>query len=699
MKNIPNLDKPQNNTQIKIKIMFSLHRMLIIWVLLLISSVSVNAQISNEYFGYMDVFDLQMVDNPQISPDGEIIIYERHQFDVMTDRRTVNLWQISENAETHFPITSGTKNYSNVTWSPQGDKFAFTSNQDGSNQLYVYWLASKTTASLTNFTKSPSDISWSPDGKQLLFSKFVVSNSKAIQPKIPNPPKGAQWEQGADVIDKTVYRRDGGGYVQDGYRHLFVISAEGGTAKQLTFGNHQFGSPSWTADGNHILYTVDKSEDADLDPNNEQIYKQNIKTGAFRKITDKRGPFYSPKMSPDGKHIAYTGYDDKFVGYQSTYLYLITDGNTRNLSVDFPHSVSSIQWAKDSQSLYFRYDENGNSKIGQINLNGKASEVAKNLGSPSIGRPYGGGSYSVSDKGKVAFTYVTPSKPSELAVISNNRNPQPNVLTRLNQNLLEAKKIGNVEEFWVNSSVDDFKIQGWIITPPDFDSSKTYPMILEIHGGPYTNYGSRFTPELQLMASLGYVVVYVNPRGSTSYGEDFAAYINHNYPSEDYNDLMDAVDYVLKQGYIDKNQQFITGGSGGGVLTAWSIAMTDRFKAAVVAKPVINWYSFVLTADGAPFFSKYWFKDKPWNNPESYLEFSPISYVGNVKTPTMLLTGQQDYRTPMSETEQYYAALKLQDVETVMIRIAGSGHGIARKPSNLFRKVGYITSWFEKYKD
>lgn len=680
--------------------MISLRFTFLIWTFLLVGTLSTSAQIPDEFFGYMDVFDLQMVDNPQISPDGKTIIYERHQFDVMTDKRAVNLWQISAEGDSHFPMTSGTQNYGNVTWSPQGDKVAFTSNQEGSNQLYVYWLASKTMAALTNFTERPSNISWSPDGTQILFSKLVPEASKAVQPKIPSPPNGALWEKGADVIDKAVYRRDGGGYVQDGYRHIFVIPAQGGTAKQLTSGDHQFGSPSWTADSNHILYTVNKSDNAELDPNNEQIYEQNVKTGEFRKITGQRGPFNYPKMSPDGRYIAYTGYDDQFVGYQTTYLYLMTrSGDIQNLSIDFSESISSIHWAKDSQSLYFRYDENGNSKLGQIDLDGEVTMVAENLGSASIGRPYGGGSYSVSDQGKVAFAYVTTSSPAELAVVSNKRNREMSVLTSLNQNLMEAKKIGKVEEFWVNSSVDDFKVQGWIITPPDFDASKSYPMILEIHGGPYANYGSRFTPELQLMASMGYVVVYTNPRGSTSYGENFAAYINHNYPSEDYNDLMDAVEYVLDQGYVDKNSQFITGGSGGGVLTAWSIGMTDRFKAAVVAKPVINWYSFVLTADGAPFFSKYWFDNKPWENPESYLEYSPISLVGNVRTPTMLLTGQQDYRTPMSETEQYYAALKLQGIEAVMVKIAGSGHGIAGKPSNLFRKVGYITSWFEKHKE
>ncbi len=235
------------------------------------------------------------------------------------------------------------------------------------------------------------------------------------------------------------------------------------------------------------------------------------------------------------------------------------------------------------------------------------------------------------------------------------------------------------------------------MTPPEFDASKKYPLILEIHGGPYTNYGSRFSPELQLMASRGYVVLYVNPRGSTSYDEAFTGYINNNYPSEDYNDLMDAVDHVLSKGYIDSQNLFVTGGSGGGLLTAWIVGKTDRFRAAAAAKPVINWYSEVLTADLPSFMTRYWFNKKPWEDPQQYLDFSPISLVGNVKTPTLLMTGMNDYRTPISEIEQYYAALKLREVETVMVRIQGAGHGIVAKPSNLFRKVAYITGWFDQH--
>ena len=270
-------------------------------------------------------------------------------------------------------------------------------------------------------------------------------------------------------------------------------------------------------------------------------------------------------------------------------------------------------------------------------------------------------------------------------------------LTALNDDALAHKELGRVEEIWYESSHDDLKIQGWIVYPPDFDPTKKYPLILEIHGGPHTAYAGSFSAEVQLMAAKGYVVLYTNPRGSTSYGEDFAQEIHHNYPSNDYTDLMDGVDAVIEKGFIDEERLYVTGGSGGGVLTAWIVGHTDRFAAAVVAKPVINWYSFVLTADMYNYFTKYWFPGLPWENQEHYMKYSPISYVGNVTTPTMLLTGEADHRTPISESEQYYQALKLAGVETAMVRVPDAPHGIAGRPSNLMAKVAYILHWFGKH--
>ena len=270
-------------------------------------------------------------------------------------------------------------------------------------------------------------------------------------------------------------------------------------------------------------------------------------------------------------------------------------------------------------------------------------------------------------------------------------------LTRLNRDLLGPKTLGQVENIEYQSSVDDREIQGWIIKPPNFDPDKNYPLLLEIHGGPFADYGPRFAAELQLYAAAGYVVLYTNPRGSSSYGEAFGNLIHHAYPGDDFHDLMSGVDAVIERGYIDAERLFITGGSGGGVLSAWAVGHTDRFRAAAVQKPVINWYSFVLTADSYTFFHRYWFPALPWQQPEAYLDRSPISYVGNVSTPTMLITGESDYRTPISETEQFYQALRLRKVPSAMVRLPGASHGIARRPSQLIAKVQHILGWFDRY--
>lgn len=673
--------------------------LILLIVPLFLGSPDQTVQAQKSTFDYLDVFDLQYVDAPQISPDGNTIIYVRHQFDIMNDRRYTNLWSISFSGDNHKPLTSGKSYYGTPVWSPDGSKIAYTSSEEGSNQIFVRWMDSGATTSITNLTHSPSNLQWSPDGTKLLFSMRIPAEKPTIA-NLPSPPEGAEWTEGATVVDYVQYKADGNfGFLDEGFSHIYVVSADGGAPRKLTDGNFNHFSPSWAPDGESILFTADRTGNADIDPNNAQIYEMEIESGEMNAITDKRGPHSNPVVSPDGQYIAYTGYEDQFVGYQLTDLYIMNrDGSDiHKISDDLDVDVSDLTWAADSRSLYFQYDEEGNSKLGNIKLNGDIVTVASNLGTSSIGRPYGGGSYSIAENGRFAIPSGSPDRPTELAVGHFPTRMAITQLTNLNKIFLESKKLGETTEFWVDSSVDDFEVQGWILTPPDFDPTQKYPMILEIHGGPHTNYGPRFTPELQLMAAKGYVVVYTNPRGSTSYSSDFASYINHNYPSEDYNDLMDAVDYVVDQGYIDEDKLYITGGSGGGVLSSWAVGHTDRFAAAVVAKPVINWYSFVLTADAYPFFAKYWFTEYPWDDPEQYLERSPISYVGNVTTPTMLLGGEYDYRTPVSESEQFYQALKLQGVDAAMVRISDSSHSIANTPSNLIRKVAYILGWFEKY--
>ena len=274
------------------------------------------------------------------------------------------------------------------------------------------------------------------------------------------------------------------------------------------------------------------------------------------------------------------------------------------------------------------------------------------------------------------------------------------VLTELNEDLLAHRKLGEVNEIVYKSSFDDQEIQGWYITPPDYDPTKQYPLILEIHGGPHLAYGPHFSAELQIMAAAGYIVFYDNYRGSESYGEDFALLLQYKYASsEDFADHMSGIDALIDKGIIDENNLFIAGGSAGGIGTAYAVGLTDRFNAAVASKPVINWLSKPLTADSMVGQIYHQFPGPPWEHVEHYWKRSPLSLVGNVTTPTMLITGEEDRRTPMSETEQFYQALRLRGIDSAMIRIPDTAHGIASRPSNLITKVDHILAWFERYKE
>ncbi len=651
----------------------------------------------NTRFRPIDVFDLEYASDPQVSPDGERIVYVRNFMDIMSDRVRSNLWTIQSDGEVHRPLTDGSENHSSPRWSPDGKRLAYVSNVGGSPQIHLRWMDTGQTARISHLVRAPGRLTWSPDGQWLAFTMKVP---KAVESFVDMPPKpeGAKWAKPAKVIQKLQYRADGEGYLEDGYDQIFLLSTEGGTARQLTSGsfNHS-GSPSWTPDGKFLIFSANRHENWEYDPQNSEVYELEVASGSVRVLTSRQGPDAAPVVSPDGSTIAYLGYDDAYQGYQVTRLSLMNRDGTghRVISANFDRDVQDPRWKADGRGLFFQYDDEGNSKVASISTSGEVSVLAHDLGGNSIGRPYSGGSYSVSPTGTYAYTYSRPDFPADVAV--GRGSDAPRRITRLNDDLLGYKELARVEEIWYQSSFDGRRIQGWIATPPGFDSNRKYPLILEIHGGPFANYGDRFSAEVQLYASAGYVVLYTNPRGSTSYGGEFGNLIHHNYPSQDFDDLMSGVDAVIAKGSIDTNNLFVTGGSGGGVLSSWTVGMTDRFAAAVVAKPVINWYSFVLTADVYNFFYKYWFPGYPWDHLEHYMKRSPLSLVGKVTTPTMLLTGEEDYRTPMSESEQYYQALKLRKVPAALVRIPGASHGIARRPSNLIGKVAHILKWFEMH--
>ncbi|WP_348681113.1 S9 family peptidase [Alteromonas mediterranea] len=648
----------------------------------------------NTFFQSEDIFNLEYVSEVQVSPNGKYIAYVRRSNDIMSDSGRANVWLASVDGKSHRPLLSSKKSYYSIRWSPDGSRLAYLSNEEGKPQLYVRWMDTGQTALVTNVTSSPSNITWSPDGKYIAFTMSVDAKEKPPDVKMPKKPEGAKWSPKFQYITKARYQADGKGELDPAYTHIFIVPSDGGTARQLTSGNyHHNGRLSFAPNGEKIYFSANRSDNWEYEPVEADIFSVDM-TGNIEQLTQDKGRESSPVVSPDGKYIAYAYRDDEKVMYKNSYLYVMnSDGSEqRNITKDIDNSVSNFHW-KDNKRIYFQQSVRGLAQVDVVSLSGSVKAVAKGLGGTTLGRPYVFGTYhAVGDV--VAYTKGRTDRPADLFVTTRKERQ----LTALNEDVLGHKQLGEVKEVVYPSSIDGEEIQGWYILPPNYDSSKTYPLILEIHGGPNLAYGPVFTAELQRMAAEGYVVFYDNHRGSTGYGERFALLLQGKYSSEyDFADHMSGVDALIEKGIADPERLFITGGSAGGIASAYAIGLTNRFKAAVVAKPVINWLSKVLSADSGLYQIPFQFPGKPWDNVEHYWKRSPLSLVGNVTTPTMLITGVEDKRTPMSETEQFYQALKLQKVDSVLVKVPGSPHGIAAKPSRMIGKIENILAWFKKY--
>ena len=647
-----------------------------------------------------DEFLIQIARDPQVSPNGKEIVYVRAFADVMTDRNYSNLWIIGVEGH-HLALTSGRRHDTSPRWSPDGSRIAYIAEIDGHEQIMLRSMDSGKTAQLTHLEESPGAIHWSPDGRSIAFTALVPGNGPQIA-NLPRPPAGAHWEPPPRLYDQLVYRFDGVGDLKPGYSQIFVVSAEGGAPRQISSGDFQNGgwtdigaNPVWTPDGKFLIASINRHANYQSEPFDTDVYEFSVKGGAVRALTSRKGPDNDPAVSPDGERIAYTGFDDRYLSYQVTQLYVMNrDGSgVRMLSGKLDRDVSSPAWAPDGSGIYIKYKDQGDTKLGFFANDGAFRKIADHLSADtSTYDDYS--SFSVSASGAIAFTYGTSVIPGDVAVISRGAT---SVLTALNRELFAQKKPAPAEEIWWESSKDKRKIEGWIIKPPDFDPARKYPLILDIHGGPYENYGDRFDIEKQAWASAGYVVLYPNARGSTSYGQEFGNLTDHAYPGDDFYDLNSGVDAVIAKGYIDMDNLFVTGGSGGGVLTCWTIEHTDRFRAAAALYPVIDWYSFALTTD-LPWTIRYFFGGLPWDQTTHYLQRSPINLVAKVKTPTLLMTGEEDYRTPLSEAEQFYKALRLLNVESVLVRVPGEPHQLRRFPSHHVAASLLVAGWFDRHK-
>jgi dipeptidyl aminopeptidase/acylaminoacyl peptidase len=651
----------------------------------------------SRYFGGSDLFNLEVATDPQISPDGRTIAYVRKSNDIMTDNARSTIWLIDVPTGQQRPLLAGSGSYFSPRWSPDGARLAYVATEGGSAQLYVRWMPNGESARITGLPDSPDSIAWSPDGRRIAYSMFVPDEGPKLG-QAPPKPEGAKWGEPLQIIDAVTYRFDGAGYFKPGYQQIFWVPADGGASTQLTYGPTNAGAlVSWTPDSRSVLFSANLGKNWEREPTESEIYRVSIDGGAPVALTTRKGPDASPAISPNGRQIAYVGFDEIGKANDDTKLYVMNlDGSGAHVvTASFDRAVTNPVWSSDGRSVYVLYDEHGSNRVARVGLDGSVRDVATGLTASGLDRPYSGGEFSVSRGGAVAVTTGDNLHPSDVGLASGG---SVRKLTHLNEQL-QAKVLGQPQKLPVSSSFDQRPIDAWMITPPDFDPAKKYPLILEIHGGPWAAYGPNFSTDDQLYAAAGYVVVYANPRGSTSYGQAFADEIEQNYPGHDYDDLMSAVDAAIATGHVDPNNLFVTGGSGGGVLTAWIVGKTDRFRAAATQKPVIELASFALTTDFLAGFSPGWRKERPWEDPQGYWKYSPLSLVGNVKTPTLVVVGSEDYRTPVSQAEQYYAALQLRGTPTALVKVPGASHGsIASRPSQAAAKASAILAWFDRYR-
>lgn len=655
------------------------------------ASVSANPLMDNHMDGAKGLslesyLDWEQANNGVISPDGSQIIYTRRRVNKMTDRWDSTLWIMNVDGSKKRQLAEG----GNAVWSPDGARIAYTKgDDDGKAQLFVRWMDDEgMTSQITHDNLIPGSVSWSPDGKRLAFLA-----SQELEPdwdiKMPAAPKGAKWTKHATVVDTLHYRQDRVGTLR--YNHLYVVDAEGGVARKVTKGKFSMsGTPEWTPDGRSIVLSAGVDNNFDTVELTD-LSVVNVASGEIKRLTDGTGNWHGGKISPDGKQIIFSGYTNAITAYDLQEIRLINlDGSDmKTIAADTAAGVSSLEWDERGRGAYFNLPKEGDVNVYYISAsNGQMKEVTRGDHMFRMS--------SISKNGIGVGTYSAPNITTNVAKFDL-KDGNLTQMTDVNSDILAGVELGKVEEFWYDSS-EGAKIQGWTVYPPDFDASKKYPMVLYIHGGPHGMYGTNFNFMFQEYAAKGYVVVYTNPRGSIGYGHEFGNAIDNAYPGpRDFTDLMRGVDEVVKKGFIDENQLYSAGCSGGGVLTTWIVGHTDRFAAAAALCPVTNWISFAGQGDVVKWINER-FHNPWWEDRQTWIDHSPVMYVNQVKTPTMLMTGVKDLRTPIEQAEEFYTALKMLNVPTVLVRMEDEYHGTTRRPSNMLRTQLYLQKWFSEHK-
>ena len=693
-------------------------RSMIVLVFLLVAIVPRAAE--KRFITERDLLKFTWIADPQIAPDGSTIAFVRVTVNEKENRYETSLFAVpTSGAEAPRRLTSNVRD-TMPRWSPDGRRIAFVRSveRDGKpqpGQIYVLDMNGGEAYPLTQDTKGVTAIEWSPDGKMVAFTAPVGGDDQ--EQTSPSATSGKEKDPKSDVqvITRAVYRANGNPTYVDAARHthIFTVPATNGADKrqtrQVTDGEYDERELEWSPDGSKIYFVSTRIPEAYYEASDSDLYSVPASGGTITRVASIDGTINGPRVSPDGHQIAFVGtpHGDPVRSYNQSDLFIVdpTSGSApRNLTGNYDFDVAggiggdqapprggsgnSISWSKDGSSLIVVSAEHGSANLKRVTLaTGKIDALTN-------GKHAIGAFTATPDGSTIAATISTQTNIGDLFIVD----VKPRQITHVNDELFKDIQQSEPEEIWYKS-FDGRNIQGWILKPPDFDSSKKYPLILEIHGGPHAAYGNVYTHEFQWMAAKGYVVLFTNPRGSTSYGQEFGNIIQYRYPGDDYKDLMAGVDELLKRGYVDADRMGVTGGSGGGLLTNWTITQTQRFKAAVAQRDIADWYGFWFTADF--WLSKpTWFHKAPWEDPQDFAARSPITHVANVTTPTMFVLGDQDYRTPPADGgEMMFRALKYRKIPTVMVRFPRESHELSRsgEPKHRIERLQHIVGWMDQW--
>ncbi|HXL33928.1 MAG TPA: prolyl oligopeptidase family serine peptidase, partial [Gemmatimonadales bacterium] len=569
----------------------------VLGIALVVAPASAQEAASDTLLTVNHYLDWEQVSDPQISPDGAQIVYTRRWVNKLEDKWDSALWIMNADGSHNRFLVKG----SDARWSPDGTRILYlTDGEPKGTQLFVRWMdAEGASSQVTRVLEKPANAKWAPDGKSISFV-MLVPDSTVWSISLPKPPEGAKWTPAPRVVDELHYRQDRVGYMEQGFTHLFLVSAEGGTARALTSGHWNVGARfdglsvgagyDWTPDGRTIVFDGLRDSTWDRQYQVSRIYAVDVASGAIRALVSRPGNWANPAVSPDGKSVAFTGYDSTVHTHRTSDLWIagIDGSGVRDVSKSFDRDPGELHWTPDGKGVLFQAGDRGSINVHYADLAGGVRDITQ-------------GSQVVSlvslARTLVGVGVAGDAEHAGDVVRMDLRRPGPVTrLTAVNDDVLANKRLAKIEEIWYNST-GGTRVQGWIVKPPSFEPAKKYPLILEIHGGPFAMYNVGFTYMFENFAANGYVVLYVNPRGSTGYGDAFSNAIDHNYPGPDYDDLMAGVDAVIGKGYVDTTRMYVSGCSGGGVLSSWVIGHTGRFAAAAVRCPVIDWISMAGQTD------------------------------------------------------------------------------------------------------